>query len=362
MNKPIDWKSPVERYGLLKVLSIDHDNNSITPLRRQLCDKNGNPIQLKGMSSFGLQWNDGDWILTDKVFDVLAYDWKIDCIRLAMYITEDGYYSHPAELLARVERGIQLASERGIFIILDWHGLTPGDPSDIHYLEAGLTLPQYKKIREAHSDFTGPELFFTYLISKYENIQFFIEPFNEPNQISGSYKDSWKDTLLPYHQRVTDSVRLYDKAGRNIMLYGSDIWSQTPNAAILEPVFDPTGQNMMTAHIYAGEKGHEGVKNNIDEALNNGLAVFMSEWGTSAASGNGGPFLESAKKWCDFFANRNLSWCCWSLARKEETSSATLPSASDEPTDHNNDGIPDWDLNNELSQTGRFIRNILRGD
>lgn len=83
------------KYGSLQLCSTDHDKDKSTPDRMQLCDAGGNPVQLKGMSTFGLQWDEGSWILNEKAFDALAYDWKCDIIRLAMYVQEDGYASHP---------------------------------------------------------------------------------------------------------------------------------------------------------------------------------------------------------------------------------------------------------------------------
>jgi endoglucanase len=363
MPEPESWVSPYQRYGKIRVADFDHDGDPATAPRRQLCDERGTPIQLWGMSSFGLQWPDGDWILTDEVFDVLAYDWQVDSVRLAMYVTEDGYASHPAELLAKVEKGIELASERGMFILLDYHGLSPGTPNDPQYLNAGIDLPEYATIRKEHPEFNAPELFFTYLVDKYKDLEvpFFIEPFNEPNQLGGSPEDTWRTVLLPYFQSVTDAVRIYDPAGRHILLYGSDQWSQLPNSARY-PVYDPTGQNMMTAHIYTGEKAHENIKVNIRRALDGGLAVFVSEWGTSAATGDGGPFIDSAEKWCEFFDHNLLSWCSWSLARKKEVSSSTLPNTSAHPVDTDGDGIANWDWNKELSVTGRFIRAKIRGE
>ena len=73
----------------------------------------------------------------------------------------------PAAGLARVEKGIRLATERGMYVLVDWHILSPGDPTDTKYLDAGLDLPEYETIRAAHPEYTGPQLFFAYLSQKY---------------------------------------------------------------------------------------------------------------------------------------------------------------------------------------------------
>ena len=81
-------KTSFEKYGNLKIVTSKKNVQGKEITNRQICDKDGNPVQLKGMSTFGLQWEDGAWVLNDKAFDALAKDWKCDIIRLAMYVSE----------------------------------------------------------------------------------------------------------------------------------------------------------------------------------------------------------------------------------------------------------------------------------
>jgi endoglucanase len=373
IEKPAGFVSPVEKYGKLQIADFDHDGNPATPARRQLSDERGTPVQLRGMSSFGLQWADGEWILTEGAFDVLAYDWRIDVIRLAMYITEDGYASKPAELLAKIEKGIELANKRGLYIIVDWHILSPGDPFAPQYLDAGKDLPQYEAIRAVHPEYQGPQLFFAYLSQKYgalPNIMWEIA--NEPNG-NGSEDAAatvWKEKLLPYSQNLVYAIRDNDAdKNDNIIICGTDNWSQFVDAPIANPVVDKNGQIMYTMHFYAGthDAGYEDnedfkLRQKTLNALDGGLAVFCTEWGTSLATGDGGPFIDFSLRWLDFLAENKISWASWSLARKAEVSSSTLSNTSNVPGDTDGDGIPNWDADTELSVTGRFIRAAIRGD
>jgi endoglucanase len=362
IDTPENFVTAVAKYGRIKVADIDG--------RRQLCDEKGNSIQLRGMSSFGLQWEDGDWILTDDVFDTLAFDWNIDVIRLAMYVGEDGYADHPAELLAKVEKGINLANRRGLYVVVDWHILNPGDPTDPKYLTAGLDLPQYANIRRYHPEFTGPQLFFAYLSDKYGNLPNIIwEIANEPNNIEAD--DPWSDVILPYSQGVVDVIRQYDRDGLsdNIVIVGTNNWSQFVDEPVSAPVQDANGQIMYAVHFYAGthDTGYEDeestwLRDKITAALDGGLAVFCSEWGTSLASGDEGPFIDFSERWLNFLDENKISWISWSLARKAEASSSTLPDTSNQPVDTDGDGIKNWDWDTELSETGRFVRTRIRGD
>ncbi|MBO4862977.1 MAG: cellulase family glycosylhydrolase [Eubacterium sp.] len=380
IDKPTGHVTPYEKYGDLKVAE-----DSSTGYM-QLCDENGNPVQLKGMSTFGLQWGDGNWILNDAAFDALAYDWNCDIIRLAMYVTETGYADDPAAGLERVEQGIQLATERGMYVLVDWHILSPGDPTNEVYLNAGKNLPVYTDIKEAHPDYNGAQLFFAYLSEKYGdqgNVLF--ETANEPNGLGSEAAAAsvWSEKLLPYHQGVVNAIRDYDKdPNPNIVICGTDNWSQFVDAPVSDPVVDPAVANgsalddqiMYTVHFYAGthdtepdEDGNYWLGSKIEKALEGGIAVFCTEWGTSEATGDGGPYINYAERWLDFLADMKISWCSWSLALKNEISASMLKTATKEPIDLDDDGIPNWDTatdgtNTDLSITGLYVRSKIRGD
>lgn len=76
--------------------------------RWTLADERGRMIQLRGMSTHGLQWF--PQILNDNAFAALAEDWGANVVRLAMYVGEGGYASDPDKFRQRVMRGIDLGS------------------------------------------------------------------------------------------------------------------------------------------------------------------------------------------------------------------------------------------------------------
>jgi len=91
-----------------------------------------------------------------------------------------------------------------------------------------------------------------------------------------------------------------------------------------------------------------------DNALANGLAVFCTEWGTSEATGDGGPYIDFANRWVDYMEDRGISWCGWSMAQKNEVSAAFNSTTSPTP-----DGSwPD----SEVSRSGHFYRAMIRGE
>ena len=344
--------TPFERYGRLQIVD------------GQLSDELGRPVQLRGMSTFGLQWGDGYWVLTDEAFDVLANDWQCDIIRLAVYITEDGYENHPAVILERVERGIELATERGMYVIIDWHVLTPGDPTDHRYLEAGLNaedMPaEFIALRDANPDWTGPQVFFGYLAQKYGhqgNVLY--ETANEPNGLGGHAQrfEVWSEILKPYHESIIYVIRQFDAYG--IIICGTDNWSQFVDAPIHDPIDDPNV--MYSLHFYAGthdvgDGADESfwLREMVDNALEHGLAVFATEWGVSTATGDGGPYIYFAERWMLYLQDNGISWTAWSMAQKSEISAAFFYHTSSYPSDA-------WP-ENEVSIAGNFYRAWIRGD
>lgn len=96
----------------------------------KLCDENGAPVQLRGMSTHGLQWYGWGDCLTESSLDALAYDWGADILRISMYIQEGGYENNPTGFTNQVSTLIEAAEARGMYALVDWHQLSPGDPNE----------------------------------------------------------------------------------------------------------------------------------------------------------------------------------------------------------------------------------------
>jgi endoglucanase len=311
-----DPSTPVARYGRLQVLM------------GRLCDSNGDAVQLKGMSTSGLQWSGG--IVNDDSFTALARDWDCDVIRLALYVGENGYATHP-ELGRIVEKAIDLAEKLGIYVIVDWHVLNPGSPND----------PVY----------SGAEAFFAQIAKEYgskPNVLY--EIMNEPN---GSL--SWARDLKPYAAKIVSVIRAIDPS--NIIIIGSGTWSQDVDLAAADPI---PGTNLMySVHFYAGTHGFA-LRGKISRALAEGAAVFCTEWGTSEASGDGGPYFDASDEWLKFLDDHKISWTNWSLSDKNETSAAFKAGTGLVPKAMGPEGYGIW-TPDQLSASGAYVRAKIRG-
>lgn len=292
-------------------------NGQLSIKGTQLINQNGKAVQLKGISSHGLQWY-GDFVNKDSL-KWLRDDWGITVFRAAMYTADGGYIDNPS-VKNKVKEAVKAAKELGIYVIIDWHILNDGNPNQ-----------NKEKAKEFFKEMSS-------LYGSTPNVIYEIA--NEPN---GDV--NWKRDIKPYAEEVISVIRKNDPD--NIIIVGTGTWSQDVNDAADDQLKDA---NVMYAlHFYAGTHG-QFLRDKANYALSKGAPIFVTEWGTSDASGNGGVFLDQSREWLNFLNSKNISWVNWNLSDKQESSSALKPGASK---------TGGWRLS-DLSASGTFVReNIL---
>jgi len=181
--------------------------------------------------------------------------------------------------------------------------------------------------------------FFSEIAALYgETPNLIYEIYNEPTQVS------WTNIVKPYAEAVIDTIRSIDPD--NLIIVGTPTWSQDVDIAAANPIVK---SNIAYAlHFYAATH-KQYLRNKAISALNKDVALFVTEWGTSEASGTG--ILDSIETeiWWDFMDRNKLSWCNWSIADKNETSAALNSGASE---------FGNWD-EIDLSASGAFVRSKL---
>lgn len=274
--KPATW---VEKYGALQVKGTT------------LCDINGNPAVLRGVS-FG--WHNwwGNFYNKD-VVNTLVDNWNVSILRAAMGVgPENDYRENKAFAEQCVINVVDQAIARGVYVIIDFH------THDIY-------LPEAKE-------------FFTKMATKYGKYPNVIyEIFNEP------VKQSWSE-VKAYSEEIIKLIRTIDPD--NIILVGTPHWDQDIHIAAEDPII---GQSniMYVMHFYAGTH-KKWLRDRTDSALAKGLPIFVSECAGMEASGDG-PLDETEwKAFVDWMEASKLSWICWSVSPKNETCSMLVPTAS----------------------------------
>ena len=283
-----------------------------------LVDKNDNPVQLQGMSLFWSNWYEGYDYWNEDVVTKLKNDWCINVIRAAMGVDEDnGYISQPSTNLTRVETIIDAAIANDIYVIVDYHS---------HY---------------AHNYKSQAITFFKYIANKYKDYDNIIyEVYNEP-----IYSD-WNSTIKPYCEDVIDEIRAID--ANNVIICGSRLWDQRPDEAADNPI---TGETNIaySLHFYAGSHGDQ-ERSYAQDAINKGLCLFVTEWGTVNADGDGSANTTETAKWFDFIEDNNLSHCNWSVTNKNEGASILKSSVSSK--------TGNWS-NSDYTTSGTWVKNYL---
>ncbi|MGP3983177.1 cellulase family glycosylhydrolase [Streptomyces sp. KR80] len=261
-------------------------NGQLRVCGTKLCNQHGNPIQLRGMSSHGLQWY--YQCLNTASLDALATDWNADVFRISMYIQEGGYETNPRQFTDRVHHLIEQATARGMYAIVDWHMLTPGDPN--HNLDRAKTF--FTEIAQRHRD--------------KNNLLYEIA--NEPNGVSWSAIRNYAHQLIPV-------IRAHD--ADTPILIGTRAWSSlgvSDGSDESEIVSNPVdaANIMYTFHFYAASHGAEYL-NTLSRAADR-IPVFVSEFGTQTFSGDGGNDFGRSQQYLDLMADKKISWVNWNFS------------------------------------------------
>ncbi|MEP6804599.1 MAG: glycoside hydrolase family 5 protein [Flavobacterium sp.] len=280
----------------------------------QLVDKNNNPIVLRGMS-FG--WH-SMWprFYNEKAVNWLKKDFNCNVVRAAMGIElgEMSYIKEQQFSKQKIEAVVSGAIKSDIYVIIDWHS------HNINLKEAKEFFAEVSK-----------------KYAKYPNIIY--EIFNEPDY------ESWPE-IKAYAEEVIKVIRENDP--HNIILVGSPHWDQDVNLPAADPIkgFDNI---MYTMHFYAATHGKD-LRDRTDEAIKNGLPIFVSESAGMEATGDGPLNSKAWQEYIDWMEAKKLSWITWSVSDKDETCSILKKSAKSEGK---------W-KDQDIKESGIKVREFLR--
>lgn len=285
-----------------------------------LTDQDGNPVQLRGISTHGLAWFPG--YVNEDCFRELREDWQANVIRLAMYTAENGGYCTDGDkdkLKKLVQDGVAYATENDMYVIIDWHVLSDQNPNT--YIDESKNF--FREMSALYAD--------------YNNVIY--EICNEPNGGTG-----WQD-IKTYAEAVIPVIRENDENA--VILVGTPNWSQYVDQAAADPI---TGYSniMYTLHFYAATHT-DWLRETMTKAVNAGLPIFVSEYGICDASGNGAIDETQADKWVDAMDTLGISYVAWSLSNKNETASLISSSCS------KTSGFTESDL----SDSGKWLYHML---
>jgi endoglucanase len=197
-----------------------------------------------------------------KYMKTLKREGQYPLLRLAMEVSEDnGYLAHPQQAMACLKPVIETAIKQNIYVIIDWHA------NSMHTQEA--------------------RQFFGEIAQRYGRYPHIIyEIYNEP------IEETWT-SIKKYASEVISEIRRYDPD--NIVLVGCPHWNQDIHLVTNSPL-DGFQNVMYTVHFYAATHGDD-LRQRTEDAVRQGIPIFISECGAMEASGEGPIDLESEAQW-----------------------------------------------------------------
>lgn len=288
-----------------------------------IADAQGQPYQLRGASTHGMQWYPE--YVNEDAFRVLRDEWGVNMIRLVSYVTQyNGYTTGGQAILdSKIAEGVEAAKKLGLYVIIDWH---------IHEENPNTTKAAAREFFEKYAA----------KYKDYDNVIF--EICNEPTGTPW-YNGSDND-IYNYADEMCGVIR---NAGSDaIIVCGTNTWSQDVHEVKGHTIgYDNV---MYTFHFYSGTHG-EDLRNRVKEVSEDGIPVFVTEFGVCAASGNGGYDTANADKWIELCDKYNISFACWSFCNKAESASYLLSSCGKT--------TGGW-LAEDLTETGFWLINTYR--
>nr|AHI15746.1 glycoside hydrolase family 5 subfamily 2 [Apriona japonica] len=261
----------------------------------QLVNQNGEAVQLKGMSMFWSVWMPKYW--NEATVQSIHNACHSNIVRAAMAVEYGGYLTDPTTEMQRVETVIEAAIKNDIYVIADWH--------DWHAEEH---LEQAKGFFEQISKKYGG----------YPNLIY--ETYNEPLDIA------WSSVVKPYHEEIIKVIRANDPD--NVILLGSPHYDQELDQVLADPI---TGQTniMYTLHFYSVDT-KQWLRDRVQNVMNNGIPIFVSEYGTCAGTGNGTVLADETQLWWDWLDQNQMSYVNWALSDKDEAASVLIADTTPE--------------------------------
>ncbi|MCL2218569.1 MAG: cellulase family glycosylhydrolase [Chitinispirillia bacterium] len=340
------FAGPVEQYGRLMAAGD-----------RIVGEKSGGEaVQLKGPS---LYWSHSAWsgkaFFVTEAVDAMIDGWGAQVIRFPLGINENypdrddgGYDSDPEGNWERLERVVDHAVSRGVYVVVDWHSHNAHEPD--------ITA-------KAVDFFTNPER-----AGKYgSNPAVIFEIYNEPTKTAAS---SWASEVKPYAETVIGAIRA---AGfNNLILVGNPAWTSMPNVAAANPPVDPNGtpfDNMaMSFHFYADShrlgRTHYfqtgTYRDAILNTLSSGYPIFVSEWGTNDATDQGVYNFPQTDLWHSFLDSLKISSCAWAAA----VTGTVLDywNRWTNPLSFGAETLANWTNPDNMTPHGRYIYHWLTGN
>ncbi len=307
----------IEKWGRLKLVGI------------QLSSEQGEPIQLKGWSSFGFY--DQNCVKTANDLESMKMA-GANCVRIARYLSEYGSIDDNG-----IKNWMSWTAQKGMYCVIDWHILAAAK-------DGTNGNPDVKK--------DDAKRFFAMVAQEVMNNGYrhiIYELCNEPSGVS------WSD-IKNYAEDVISTITKID-TNKPVIIVGTPNWDQYIYSQVVKSnnLINRNDANIMYAfHLYANEPAHQGLESREFLAASTCVPIFVSEWGLSSAQPElRGSYDDVNTSFATTFlthcagldgCGQIVSWMNWSYGFKKEGSSTFKDKC-----------------NGPLSPSGEYIQKMLGG-
>ncbi len=279
----------------------------------RIVDRHGDSFALRGMSLFWSQWM--PQFYNPRIVQWLHADWGANVVRPSLAVHNDGYLDHPAREVDKIRTIVEAAIAEDIYVIIDWHA---------HLCEPDAAAEFFADMAQSYGGF--PHVIF--------------ETWNEPDA-----RYSWQNDIRPYHEGIISTIR--QTAPHSLIIAGTEKFSQGVDIAAGAPLND--ANTAYTLHFYAASHRVK-LRQRARDAIQAGIALVATEYGTCEADGNGVFAAEEMLKWWGFLEAHDIGCLNWAISDKSETAAALKPGSA---------GEGGWAID-ELTPSGQLVRRYLR--
>lgn len=297
---------------------------------KYLVGENGKQLELRGIGTHHiLQYSN---LHTRQAIESLK-DYGVNMVRISIYLEDYifassdneiayGYISHPTETKQAIENLIDILVDLDMYVLLDWHVYSGGAVEGKGLIGPTLTPEEAFHKTEAAEFFS----YFSQLYANTPNVMY--ELCNEP------LKSSVSDVVafaVPLINIIKNNIQ------NPVIVVGSADWS---NVSSQYSAF----QNANITDVFISSHNYgTNVSSTYRTSWNNGVPIFITEWGNSGSSGDGGGSVVNTQAMLDFYHETGIPNAFWKFTDQTMTTSALKNRGSINSSYYSN-GFGDGDL------------------
>ena len=309
------------------------DFGKLKLVENQLSDKDGNPVQLRGWSTYSINPYDVEGCLGENQWELMK-KYGANIVRLVLYAGDDNSYKNDRDKYKDlVKNSIKELAEKNMYCLIDWQ---KSDPTASDY-----NFDPNDYLNDAKDFFNDISKFC--FENEYNNVLY---------EICGEPNCGWMK-IKTYAESVLPAITANQPGA--IVVVGTDQWCQK----IMEPVSNPLSSLWKKNVVYSFHYdacNHYSLLGDFRNAQKL-IPVFVSEWTAMKFNGDGPFCAENADQLmadCENkqYAPQVVSWCVGNWGKKDKATSFFVGSCAEGNESQNLD-------ENGVKKYGEYVLELM---